>query len=93
MTPPDSLSPLTVEWLGYLAGVLTSLSFLPQVARTWRTRSVGDLSLGMLSLYLASTVLWLLYGWLASAWPVVATNAAILLLTGALLGMKLSFRD
>ncbi|MBF0283467.1 MAG: SemiSWEET transporter [Magnetococcales bacterium] len=84
-------SSLAIEWLGYLAGGLTAASFLPQVIRTWRTRSAADLSLGMLTLYLSSTVLWLVYGWLAKAWPVLATNIAIFFLAGMILGMKLTF--
>ncbi|MBF0626399.1 MAG: SemiSWEET transporter [Magnetococcales bacterium] len=78
--------------LGYLAGFLSATAYLPQVIKTWRSRTARDLSLTMLILVLAGGVLWLWYGLWVQSMPVVATNGGILLMTGFILGMKLKFQ-
>jgi len=60
-----------VEFIGYLAGALAMVSFLPQVIKTMRTRSAGDLSLAMLLLTLATNVLYFAYGVALGLTPVV----------------------
>jgi len=81
----------TVNLLGLAAGLLTTVAFLPQVAKTWKTRSADDLSTGMLLLFSTGLLLWLLYGLAIQALPVVLANAVTLLLTGAILVMKWRF--
>lgn len=80
-----------VEWLGLLAGALTTLSFLPQVWLVWRQRSAGDISLGMYLLMCSGVAMWLGYGVLIHSRPVVLANGLTLLLSGAVLVMKLVF--
>ena len=82
----------SIAYLGYFAGTITVLSFLPQVVRAWRTRQTRDLSLGMFALLVTSGVLWMLYGALTHDWPVVATNAGMVALNGALVVAKLRYR-
>ncbi len=65
----------TTDLLGYTAGLLTTLAFLPQAVRTWRTRSAGDLSWGMLLIFMTGLLVWLLYGLALGAWPIVLFNA------------------
>lgn len=79
------------ELVGYLAAALTTLSFVPQAWQTFRTRDVGGISLGMYSAFTTGVALWLVYGWLRQAWPVVAANAVTLVLALAILVMKLRF--
>ncbi|UTH72445.1 SemiSWEET transporter [Chromobacterium sp. IIBBL 290-4] len=81
-----------IEWLGLLAGCLTTISFLPQVLRVWRTRSVDDISLGMYLLFVAGVALWLTYGLLSHALPVIVANGVTLVLSGSVLAMKLRYR-
>ncbi|OIQ89247.1 PQ loop repeat protein [mine drainage metagenome] len=78
--------------VGALAGLLTTVAFLPQVIKTWKSRSAADLSLGMFAILCAGVALWLLYGLLLGVWPVILANAATLLLAGAILAMKLMRR-
>jgi MtN3 and saliva related transmembrane protein len=82
----------SIVYLGYFAGTITVLSFLPQVLRAWRTRQTRDLSLGMFALLVASGLLWMLYGALTRDWPVVATNAGMVTLNGALVVAKLRYK-
>ena len=79
------------ELVGYLAASLTTLSFVPQAWLTFRTRDVSGISLGMYSVFTLGVALWLVYGLLAGAWPVVAANAVTLELALCILGMKLRF--
>ena len=81
----------TTDLVGYLAACLTTLSFVPQAWLTFRTRDVSGISLGMYSVFTAGVALWLAYGWLAGAWPVVLANAITLALALAILVMKLLF--
>jgi MtN3 and saliva related transmembrane protein len=80
------------ELIGYAAAVLTTASFVPQALHTFRTRDVSGISLGMYSAFVCGIGLWLLYGWLMQAWPVVVANAVTLGLAAAILAMKLRFR-
>ncbi len=80
------------DLIGYVAAALTTCSFLPQAWLTFRTRDVRGISLGMYSVFTAGVALWLVYGWLAGAWPVVVANAITLVLAAAILGMKLRYR-
>ncbi len=77
------------ETMGLVAGGLTTVSFVPQVLKTWRTRSAGDFSLPMLLLFVAGVGLWLAYGLMAQAWPVVYANAVTFALAAYILVMKL----
>jgi MtN3 and saliva related transmembrane protein len=76
---------------GFLAAALTTISFVPQVLHTWRTRRAHGISLGMICLFALGVALWLAYGLLVGAWPVIVANAITLALALFLLGMKLRF--
>lgn len=79
------------DLIGLAAGTLTTLSFVPQVLRTWRSRSAGDISLAMFSLFSLGVVLWLIYGIMNDAPPIILANAVTLVLAVAVLVMKLRF--
>ena len=78
-----------VELLGTLAGLCTTLSFLPQLVRAWRTRSTRDISLAMFSVLVTGIFLWLVYGLLIGDGPLIVANAVSLCLTGSILYLKL----
>ena len=78
--------------IGYLAARLTTCSVVPQAWLTLRTRDVSGISLGMYSVFTVGVALWLVYGWLTAAWPVVFANAITLALASFILVMKLRFR-
>ena len=79
-----------VAFLGLAAGLCTTLAFVPQVRRTWTTRSADDISLGMLLVYVTGNLLWLLYGVALGDWPIIIANAATLVLAGSILYFKLA---
>ncbi len=70
-------------------GLLTTVAFLPQVIRTWRTRSTKDISLGMFSIYLTGIAIWLIYGLMLGDIPLIASNAVTFVLAGTIFLLKL----
>ncbi len=82
----------TQELIGYLAASLTTLSFVPQALHSFKSRDVSGISLAMYSCFTLGVALWLAYGWLLGAWPIVVANAITLALALAILLMKLRFR-
>ena len=81
----------TASAVGYAAAILTTISFVPQVLKVWRTRSARDVSLGMYSLFTLGIFTWLVYGGLIESWPVILANFVTLVLAGMVLAMKLKF--
>ena len=78
--------------LGIVAGSLTTLAFIPQVVKIWRTRSTHDISLGMFLLFSTGLVLWLVYGVLTGSWPIIIANAVTLVLALTILYFKLRYK-
>jgi MtN3 and saliva related transmembrane protein len=81
-----------VEWVtpvGSVAAVCSTLAYLPQAIRTWRTRSTADISVTMFSLMVLATTLWLIYGVALGNWPIIACNGATLILSAIILFFKL----
>ncbi len=77
--------------LGLGAGFLTTVAFIPQVARIWRTKSARDVSLHTFVTFTAGVALWLAYGIVMQEPPMILWNAVTLVLAGAILAMKLRF--
>ncbi len=80
------------DLLGLLAGTLTTCSFLPQVIKTWRSRSAADISLIMFSVFSVGVLIWLIYGFMIHAAPIIIANAVTLVLALAMLIMKIRFK-
>lgn len=81
-----------VTTIGLCAGTLTTIAFLPQVIKTWRSRSAGDISLSMLIMFLVGLCLWLLYGIYLQALPVIISNFVTILLNLVILWFKLKYK-
>ena len=68
---------METELIGSVAAVLTTLSFLPQVIKTWNSRSAADLSWIWLIGFSAGLSLWLVYGFALMSWPLIAANGIV----------------
>ena len=77
--------------LGYFAGFLTTIAFLPQVLKTWKSQSASDLSLGMFAVSTVGVFCWLVYGFLLQEMPMIVWNGITFLLVLMILIMKLKF--
>jgi MtN3 and saliva related transmembrane protein len=82
----------TITLTGYIAGTLTTISFVPQVLRTWKLRETKDFSLAMLLLFAAGMLLWTAYGIWINSFPIIAANVITFGLVLILLGMKIRYR-
>lgn len=78
------------DLLGYAAATLTTLSFVPQAWLTFKTRDVSGISLAMYSVFTVGIALWLVYGVMLGAWPLIVANAVTLVLASGILMMKLT---
>ena len=89
-TPTQKPSNLT-NIIGYLGSFLTCVTFVPQVIKSWESRSVGDLSTWMIGIVISSTLVWLWYGLRIKSGPVIVANTIVFLLGCVLLYFKLTF--
>ena len=80
------------ELIGVVAAMLTTISFVPQVWHSFKTRDVSGISLVMYSIFTVGIALWLAYGILLKAWPLIVANGITLTLAMAILLMKLRFK-
>ena len=81
-----------IDFIGFIAAILTTASFVPQAWHTFQTKDVRGISLGMYSAFTAGVACWLIYGLLLGAWPIVIANCITLTLAAAILVMKLRYR-
>jgi len=86
-TPSSRLTNL----IGYLGSFLTCVTFVPQVIKSWETKSVGDLSTWMLAIVISSTLVWLWYGIRIKSGPVMVANTIVFLLGCVLMYFKFTF--
>ena len=63
-----------IDLIGYIAGIFLTLSFLPQVVKTYRAKDARDVSMGMLLLMAASGVGYEIYSWMLELWPRSKSN-------------------
>ncbi len=80
-----------VNILGAAAGLLTTVAFVPQVIKVWRTHSTRDISLTMFSVFCTGVFLWLIYGFIIKSWPVIFANAAVFVLASIILFFKVRY--
>ena len=78
--------------IGLTAGALTSAGFLPQLIKAWRSKSTRDISLAMLLIIAIGVTLWLIYGFLMGAMPIIIANAVTLTFVSCIIGLKVRYR-
>jgi MtN3 and saliva related transmembrane protein len=81
----------TTNLVGLAAGFLTTVAFVPQVMKVWKSRSARDVSLATFTAFAIGVALWLAYGILKQEPPIIVWNAVTLVLAVAILAMKLRF--
>lgn len=80
------------DLVGYAAAILTTVAFVPQALKSWRTRDLSGVSLTMYGLFTAGVALWLAYGIMLGAWPIIVANTITLALAGMVLALKMMHR-
>ena len=77
-----------LDLLGLSAGFLTTISFVPQVVKIWRSKSAADISTSMFALFSLGLILWLIYGIYLQSMPIILANSVTLILTAIILILK-----
>jgi MtN3 and saliva related transmembrane protein len=82
-----------ITTLGITAGILTTIAYLPQLIKTWQSKSAGDISWTMLIVLCLGIILWLAYGLAIHDLPILLANIVTLLLAGVILILKIRYRN
>ena len=77
---------------GFAAAILSTVAFIPQVVKTWRTKSAGDVSFTLLITFSTGCLNWVIYGILVNSKPVTIANTITLMLNLAILALKVKFQ-
>ncbi|GGX40261.1 SemiSWEET transporter [Undibacterium squillarum] len=83
---------LNSDLVGYVAATLTTSAFIPQALMTWKNKRAEGVSLSMYVILITGVILWLTYGIMLSAWPVIIANIITLFLTIFILAMKIVYK-
>jgi MtN3 and saliva related transmembrane protein len=86
------MSSLFINLIGYTATVVGMCLMLPQIIKSWRTRSMGDVSMGMVVLFFFNCSLWLVYGFLINAMPMVISSLICVIESIVQVILKLKYR-
>ena len=78
--------------LGLLAASLTTISFLPQIIKIWKTQKTGDISFIMYITLVTGVFLWLIYGFLIKDLPLILANLVTLILVSSVLFLKIKYK-
>jgi MtN3 and saliva related transmembrane protein len=70
-----------IELIGFIAAILTTMAFVPQVYKVWQTKSVSGMSLTMYLIFFCGVLLWLVYGLIINSLPMIIGNAVTIVLT------------
>ena len=78
--------------IGTVAGIFTTISFIPQVLHVIKTKSTKDISLTMFVLFLLGVIFWLIYGIIINEIPIIIANTLIAILAGIILVYKIKYK-
>ena len=82
---------MNIEIFGYIAAVLTTAAFLPQLIKTLKTKKADDVSLITLIMFIIGVLCWIIYGYKISSIPILLANLITLLLNLLILISKIYF--
>lgn len=80
---------MNIEFVGYMAAILTSVSFFVQAMKSFKTRDLSGISLGMYALFTLGIAFWLTYGVLIENWTLIVTNIFTLSFAASVLILKI----
>ena len=81
-----------VDILGYAACVVTALTFLPQVIKTWKEKSAKNVSLMMFVIAFINEVMWIAYGAWKEDMVIVVTNVIMITMCSIMISLKLKYK-
>ena len=81
-----------IEFIGFVAAILTTLSFVPQALHTIKTKDTSGISLWMYVIFTTGVFLWLVYGFLITNWPLIIANLVTFALAATILTFKIKYK-
>ena len=81
-----------IDVFGFLAALLTTMAFLPQLYKTWQTKSADDVSLIMLILFITGLICWIIYGLKINSIPILVANIITFIFNLSILILKINYR-
>ena len=82
-----------IELVGFLAAILTTIAFLPQLYKTWQTKSADDISLIMLIFFITGLICWIIYGLKINSMPILVANIITFIFNFSILILKITYRE
>ena len=82
-----------IDILGYAAGAVTAVTFLPQVLKTWKEKSAKNVSLMMFVIAFVNEVMWIAYGVLSNNWVIITTNVVMIIMCSIMIFLKLRYNN
>lgn len=82
---------MITDLIGYLAGILLTFSFLPQILKTYKLKQADEISMVMLFITFASAISYEIYSWLLELWPVFIMNGIFSLLVAVEIWLKIYY--
>ena len=79
-----------IDLIGFLAALLTTIAFLPQLYKTWKTKSADDVSLIMLILFITGLMFWIIYGIKINSIPILVANIITFIFNFSILILKIT---
>ena len=80
-----------INALGFVAGIFTTIAFIPQVIKTWNLKSAKDVSYLMFVFFILGVLLWCIYGWEIHSVPVIVANTITFFLAATIIVLKLIY--
>ena len=80
-----------IDLFGFLAALLTTIAFLPQLYKTWKTKSADDVSLIMLILFIIGLLFWIIYGLKINSIPILVANIITFIFNFSILILKITY--
>ena len=81
------------QWLGIIAGLLTSISMLPQLLKIIREKKAKEVSLLMLTVLTIGNILWAIYGFMRDDWPIIITNFISIAINSITAFFRIRYKD
>lgn len=82
---------MSITLLGLAAGTLTTIAFIPQLVKVWRSKSAKDISLNTLVIFNTGVFLWLVYGIYLQAIPIIMANGLTLVFNSIIVWLKIRY--
>ena len=82
-----------IDLFGFSAAFLTTIAFLPQLYKTWKTKSANDVSLVMLILFITGLICWIIYGLKINSIPILVANIITFVFNFSILILKINFNE